>query len=237
MDKQHIIDEIRRTSKDGKAIGQKLFLTETGIRAHEWHGKYWAKWGDALVEAGFGENEWQVAYDEADILEKLVDLTTRLGKYPTKAEMQLERRKDVGFPSPHPIRRLGSKKQIIEKLIGYCKQAGREDILAILRETPIVEDSKEHIEHDDSKQQLGYVYLLASAKKYKIGYLKAALSRTSVVSNMSPEGGEIIHLIRTDDMRGIEAYWHHRFAEKRGNGEWFSLSASDVAAFKKRKFM
>jgi hypothetical protein len=164
MDKQHIIDEIRRTSKDGKAIGQKLFFTETGIRVHEWHGKYWAKWGDALIEAGFGENEWQVAYDEADIFENLVDLTKRLGRYPTKAEMQLERRRNITFPSPHPIRRLGSKKQIIKKLIDYCQQVGSEDVLAILREIPIVGESEEPIEHDDSKPQLGYVYLLASAK-------------------------------------------------------------------------
>jgi hypothetical protein len=110
-------------------------------------------------------------------------------------------------------------------------------VLIILRKTPVAEEAQEPTEDDGFKPQLGYVYLLASARKYKIGYSKAALSRTSVISNMSPEGGEIIHLIRTDDMRGIEAYWHNRFADKRRNGEWFILSAADVAAFKRRKFM
>lgn len=84
---------------------------------------------------------------------------------------------------------------------------------------------------------LGMSICWLPGKKYKIGYSKAALTRASTVSGLTPDGSEIIHLIRTDDMRGIEAYWHNRFSEKRGNGEWFALSAADVAAFKRRKFM
>ena len=54
MDKQHIIDEIRRTAKDngGAPLGTDRFQQETGIKSADWFGRFWARWGDALGEAG-----------------------------------------------------------------------------------------------------------------------------------------------------------------------------------------
>jgi len=44
MDKQHIIDEIIRTTKEnnGTPLGIHKFEKETGIKKTDWYGKFWA---------------------------------------------------------------------------------------------------------------------------------------------------------------------------------------------------
>jgi hypothetical protein len=117
MDKAHIISEIRRTAKanGGVALGRQRFEAETGIRRYDWYGKFWARWGDAVREAGFESNRWCEAYDDDFLLEKLVLLTRSLGSVPTQGDLLLVTRNDSTFPSKDVFRRLGSKRQRVSR--------------------------------------------------------------------------------------------------------------------------
>src|SRR5581483_3341023 len=132
MEKEQILAEIRRTAaaNSGAALGKARFAAETGIRETDWRGRYWARWSDALAEAGFGPNEYQAAIPEQTILACLADEIVRLRKMPTSAELALRRRVDVDFPGRKVFDRLGPK-------AGWARRVAdafpdRPDVLAIV---------------------------------------------------------------------------------------------------------
>src|SRR2546422_11588048 len=91
--KEDIIREIRRTAAQngGVPLGRQRFLTETGIRESDWSGRLWARWGDALREAGFPPNALQGAYGESYVLEAYIALIRELGRLPVETELQMKR--------------------------------------------------------------------------------------------------------------------------------------------------
>lgn len=90
-DKEYILAEIKRTAivNGGSALGSKRFSTETGIRETEW-GRFWVRWGDALIEAGFKPNEFVTAYPDDVLLQRLADLTEELQHFPLTRELKNE---------------------------------------------------------------------------------------------------------------------------------------------------
>ncbi len=100
MNKRHILDEIKRTAaaNGGVPLGVSRFYQETGIKESDWRGRIWARWGDALREAGFEPNKLQAAYNDNLLIEKFIGLTRELGHFSVYAEIRLKGRTDNGFP-------------------------------------------------------------------------------------------------------------------------------------------
>ena len=119
----------------------------------------------------------------------------------------------------------------------FAKRNGYEEILFSLPGWKI--DCQEWaIEDGDMDVSVkGYVYLVQHGprQEFKIGKTNNPIRREGELKTELPEQLLPIHKIETDDPSGVENYWHRRFADKRKNGEWFSLSREDVSAFKKWK--
>jgi hypothetical protein len=249
MNKEHILNEIKRTAaaNGGVPLGRERFFRETGIKYHEWVGKIWARWGDALREAGFEANKLQTTYHDDLLIEQFIGLARELGHFPVYAEIRMKAHSDDFFPAHNTFARLGSKEQLAAKILDYCKaRAGYADMIALC--APIAEQQQSRPPQSDGSPvdtsaatKAGYVYLgllkLGREKRYKIGKAVLVERRRDQISLQLPEDLDLVHAISTEDAYGIEEYWHKRFAAKNTKGEWFSLSREDVQAFKRRKFM
>lgn len=240
MERQHILSEIRRTAKAnaGTPLGWRRFEEATGIRYHDWYGQFWAKWSDAVREAGLEPNRMVEPYDERTLIEKLIALTRKLGRVPTHGDVVLAVKNDVGFPAEKTFRRLGTKIERASRIQEYCEaNAGCEDVIELWRSVTSQGDKSTTEGLDSESVEYGYVYLLrhGTRHEYKLGRTNNPLRREGELGIQLPEKLHPVHYIQTDDPSGVEAYWHRRFADRRREGEWFTLTAQDVRAFKRWK--
>src|ERR1700693_1086385 len=231
MKKEHILKELHRTAEanEGVPLGRLSFFKETGIKESDWKGKFWARWNDAVREAGLEPNQKQSAFDEIFLIEKFVALMRELERFPVVAELRMKKRSDASFPNSKVYERFGSKAQLVAKIQDYCKErTGYEDVVALC--STVADQQVPDVENDgESAENIGFVYLMKSGRFYKIGRSNAAGRREYEIAIQLPESLQTLHTIRTDDPAGIEEYWHKRFAAKRKKGEWFDLNAADIS--------
>jgi hypothetical protein len=241
--KAHILQEIKRLTDEngGVSPGERKFKSDTGITRSDWE-KYWPSghWTEPQCEAGCNPNTRNVGNDEEQLLDKLAQLARKKRQIPDSGDIRGEKSTDSTFPWPQTFnKRLGKKMVRVQKLLEYCrKHGGYSDVILLCEQyQPLSrrELSDEGVPQGSDSQD-GFVYLMKSGRFHKIGRSNSAGRREYELAIQLPEKAKRIHVIRTDDPGGIEAYWHKRFEAKRKNGEWFELDANDIAAFKRRKF-
>ncbi len=236
MTKAEILRLIRDfAAADGGNIGLRRFLALSGIKEKQIIGVHWSKWNEAKNEAGLQAHAFaQAPLDLGAAVPPIAALVASLGRWPTEAEFRLAKRHDFGIPTVTVMRRLEADPSFMTRLAEFCAQRTE---LAHLENVVVDRARKRRAGAAPAVAVAGYVYMMRSGKRYKIGRTSSPTRRHREVRLDLPERTDLVHSIETDDPQGIEAYWHGRFAEKRiRDTEFFSLSAADVAAFRKRKF-
>ncbi len=244
MNKKKIISEIMRTASQNNDVplGVDRFREETGIRKEDWYGIFLAKWSDAQLEAGFKPNQFgEPAFNKEWLLEKIAQYIRELGHFPTKGELKLKKQDDAEFPNITTLRnRLGTKAEMVNEVLEHFRsnESWRDVInICLAIQASLATNTRSDGKTDEGVVGTGQVYLLEHDKTYKIGRSTDPSRRYKEIRTQMPYETKEIHVIETDDPVGIEAYWHNRFKDKRLEGEWFKLTASEIKAFKKRKYM
>jgi len=239
IDRAHIIREVKRIAdaNGGKPPGVQVFEREIGIKQSDWYPDTWLRWRDALEEAGYSPNKLQGRIGDEVVIEKYIGLVRELRRFPVIGEIRRKAKTDKSFPSHRLFDRFGGKEPLIARVVSYCREnPGFDDILAL-------HDKREGssaggyatVGRSEPKVSTGSVYLMKSGRHYKIGRTNSMGRRGSELAIKIPVAPKTIHTIETDDPVGVEAYWHRRFVNKRGEGEWFELTPDDVRAFKRWK--
>jgi len=239
-EKEDILQEIRRqaASNDGVPLGLERFEAATGIKQSAWRGRYWVRWGDALMEAGFTPNQWQSQKlsDEA-LIRELATLAQELGHFPVVAEVKFHHSKHPSFPDQKTFRtRFGRRQEQLRHLMNFAKENPEyQDVYAMCAPlAKAVPDEVTSPRHSASVPGRVYMIYSRSLKLYKIGESDDLKRRYQEIQSAVPGKLEEIHVLETDDPAGIERYWHRRFKHNKKINEWFELSANDVEAFKSR---
>jgi hypothetical protein len=241
--REEVLSEIRKyvAANDREVPGERTFEAATGIKASAWKGRFWARWTDAVRDAGYDPNALNQRIPDEALLKQLADFITPLDHFPVKDEINLQARTVEGFPVWDTIkRRYGGMPQAASALLAFARGNGNEH-LAKLCEVRIEREGLKPVRTPNRRQsrtsQFGYVYLKysPSVRLYKIGKANDPNKRGVGISLLLPHDLVPKHEIKTDCPFVLEKYWELRFKAKKKQGEWYDLKSADVETFKTRR--
>ncbi|KKR85824.1 MAG: hypothetical protein UU32_C0032G0003 [Candidatus Woesebacteria bacterium GW2011_GWB1_41_10] len=234
LTKKDIISELQKYSEEiGKTPGEKAFYENTNVGIWD-RMKYWSNYGELVNQAGLTPNKFDnTQYSKEELCDIFIRTIREKGKWPTRGYLDVKHTNDSAFPSSATFyRKLGLTNTLAQTILDYINnRKGFEDVIKICNSVP--EKNKKPDESTEEEGIIsGFVYLGKQHGDYKIGKAKDINRRRDDITLLGSEPFELIHAIETDDMNGIEKYWHNRFKTKNLRGEWFKLNPTDTKAFK-----
>jgi len=239
MTQDEVHAQIRRlASQRGGKLSMRAFFSETGVSDQWLRTQPWfAGWNDLMSRLGIEPQQFSNArIPLGELAKSVASLSVELGKWPTEDDIRRARRRDPSFPGLDAIRPFRRSGALAATVVAIADEQPALHAARSYAEPHLVREPAEVDEHTSARIQ-GYVYMIRSGRRYKIGKSTDPSRRFREVKLELPEEAHQIHAIPTDDPAGIEAYWHRRFAAKRVRStEFFELSAEDVRAFRRRAY-
>jgi hypothetical protein len=236
-DVMHRIQEL--AAERGGHVSFRVFVSETGIndqllRRQEW----WTGWNNLLAEMGIETRQFAVKRTPVQrIVEAVAGLIEKEGRWPTDDELSRERKRDPEFPSRAVIRPVRKSGDLAKFIVALGEKPGHFAKAVQIARGHLPDKESAGVDVGPNERVKGYVYMLRSGRRFKIGKSSDPSRRYREISLQLPDETHQVHTIPTDDPTGIEEYWMKRYGEKRvRNTEFFTLDATDVQAFKRRKY-
>lgn len=238
LTKEDIIKELQGYAKEtgGKTPGEKSFYDNTSIGIMD-RRRYWSNYGELVREAGLIPNKFdKTKYSHKELCELFIKVIREKDKWPTRGKLDIKHYNDSRFPDSSTFySKLGLTNVLAQTILNYINhREGFEDVINICNSV-LEKHKKRDVSLREEDVISGFVYLGRQHRDYKIGKAKDINRRREDITLLGSEPFELIHKIETDDMNGVEKYWHNRFKAKHLRGEWFKLTPIDIKAFKRWK--
>lgn len=239
LTKEEIIKELQKYAKEngGKTPGEQNFYKYVGIGIYDLQKRGWSKYRELVLEAGLVPNKFdKTKYSHKQLCEMFIETIRKNGKWPTRGELNVEHYNNSNLPdSSTYYNKLGLTRDLAQTILQYVKdKKGYEDVI-VISNSVLEKHKNESVTSGEDEIESGFIYLGLQHGDHKIGFAKNLDRRREDITLLGSEPMVWIHKIETDDMRGVERYWHNRFKSKWLRGEWFKLNSADVKAFKRWK--